>query len=170
MHLTVNKPSRCIMARIHRQGKLYQKNFFFSAYPSKQATKADAAKWVAKMLKVLPPPSSSRDMMTRRNKSGVVGVRLAKEVQKKDTGKKYTYFRWVAHWPGCAYHGGVSWSTEQHGDKDAFVLAVLSRRSENANRKQVLAELDKIRNTAKYNAILKLKKAAKPGAKKASKK
>jgi len=114
------------------------------------------------MKKVLPPPSTTKDVITARNTYGVVGVRLAKNVRRKPNGREYEYWRWMAFWPNCPYTGGLGWSINKHGDNDAFVLAVLSRKRESINRDRILLELERLRGTDDYDNILAIKNQTPP--------
>ena len=161
MYLTKNTKERCIMARVMRQTKMHQANFSLKKYGTwSKATRA-AKLWLKKTLPTLPPrvESSSRDRMTRRNHSGVVGVYRSPGIVKKRNGNVYECPRWVARWPGCKYHGGLSWSVKQFEDEGAFALSVLSRRRETINREAILTEFESIVGTKKYKDIVGLMKA-----------
>ena len=121
-----------------------------------------ARQWEQSMAGTLPPRISQKGRMTKKNRSGVPGVRLAREVQRKPSGNEYVYWTWKAHWPKCPYSGGVSWRTHVHGDEESFVLAVLTLRLETTDRKRVLNELLHIKGSADYNTILALKKQTAP--------
>jgi hypothetical protein len=123
-----------------------------------KATRA-AKRWLKKTLPTLPPKLVSKDRMTRRNHSGVVGVNRSPGIVRKRNGNVYECPRWIAGWPGCKYHGGLSWSVKQFEEEGAFVLAVLSRRRETINRDTILTEFESIVGTKKYKDIVGLMKA-----------
>ena len=148
---------KCLMARVTRLGKHHQRNFTLKEYGTYEAAERAAKRWIGGMKKVLPPPSTTKDIMTRRNQSGVVGVRLARGTSRKKDGREYEYWRWVGFWPNCPFSGGLSWSINKHGDDDAFVLAVLSRKRESIDRDRLLLELVRLRNIDEYHDILALK-------------
>ena len=102
MHLTRNEQEKCIMARIRRQNKLYQKNFTLKHYRTWIKAEIAAKKWVKEVLPGLPAAIPIKDRMTKRNTSGVVGVRLTESIRKKN-GKEYCDWRWIAFWPDCPY-------------------------------------------------------------------
>jgi hypothetical protein len=153
VHLTRNKQEKCIMARIRRQNKLYQKNFTLKHYRTWKAAEFAAAKWVKKVLPTLPAAVPIKDRMTRRNSSGVVGVRLTESIRKKN-GKEYCDWRWIAFWTGCPYSGGVGWSVNKYGDEQAFVCAYLARKLESIDRAYIERESVRIRAMKKYKKIL----------------
>lgn len=157
MNITRNEKSKCVMARIRRGGFRHQGNFTLKEYGSWESAENEAKKWVKEMLKELPPRTTVKDIITRRNNSGVAGVQLAKT--KNIRGHNvYHYERWVAHWPGCPNPGGVGFSTNQFGEENSFVLAVIARRNETIDRQKIIKMLEKIQGTEEYNEILSQKK------------
>ncbi|MBI3776348.1 MAG: hypothetical protein HY273_12505 [Gammaproteobacteria bacterium] len=153
MHLTRNKQEKCIMARIRRQNKLYQKNFTLKQYRTWKAAETAAQKWVKKILPSLPPAIPIKGRMTKRNTSGVVGVRLIESVRKKN-GKQYHDWRWIAFWTGCPYSGGIGWSVNKYGDEPAFVRAYLARMLSTIDRARIEREFTRIRGLNKLQKIL----------------
>jgi hypothetical protein len=149
---TRNTSSRCVMARITRNGEKHQKNFTLRQYGTWKAAQAAADKWVAETKRALPPPAPRKDRMTRRNSSGIVGVWAF-----LDDTKKNTYCRWYARWPGCPNRGGVSFSADRMGDDDAFACAYLARKYETVDREWILRKLESFKRTKQYKEILKLK-------------
>lgn len=149
---TRNKTSRCVMARISRNGEKYQENFTLRQYRTWKAAEAAADKWVKKMKKELPAPTPRKNRMTKRNSSGVVGVWAF-----LDDSKTNSYCRWYARWPGCPNRGGVSFSADMLGDDEAFACAYLARTNETTDRDWVLKKLNTFKKTKKYQNILKLK-------------
>ena len=149
---TRNRVSRCVMARISRNGVKYQENFTLNDYRTWKAAQTAADKWVRKMKRELPPPKPAKGRMSKRNKSGVVGVRAF-----VDKSKGNHYCRWYAKWPGCPNTGGVSFSADILGDDDAFICAYLARTHETVDREWVLKKLNSFRKTKKCKALLKLK-------------
>lgn len=146
------------MGRIMRRSKMHQKNFSVKQYGGWGAATKAAKVWVKEMLQVLPKPvMTPKNRMTKRNQSGVVGVHAAPSVIRKQSGKEYTYWRWIARWPGCKPRSGIGWSVNTLGDDDAFVLAVLSRRLESTDRKRIRAHLARINGKKAHSAILALK-------------
>lgn len=157
MSITKNIPMKCVMARVMRHSKKYQKNFTLKEYGSWEKAEQAAKRWVKGREKNLPPKLSSKGRMTKRNRSGVVGVRLAQNIKRKKSGAVYEYWRWVAFWPKCPLKGGIGWSINKFGDDDAFVLAVLSRRNETIDRDFLVNELRKIYSSEEYYEILSIK-------------
>jgi hypothetical protein len=158
MHLTRNTQEKCVMARIMRKAKLHQKNFTLKQFGTWEAAEAAAKQWRDGQLQVLPPiDRNSKDRMTSRNHSGVVGVHLGRHILRKKDGREYEYWRWIASWPGCQFSGGIGWSIRTLGDDDAFALAVLSRRMESVSRGKALGELERIYGSLEHQAIMALK-------------
>ena len=155
-HITRNYAERCVTARIQRQKLRLQANFGLSKYKTWARAERAAKSWLRRKLPTLPTAISSKDRMTRRNTSGVVGVHPAYHVIRRRR-KTYEYFKWVSRWPGCKLAGGVGWSTNKHGDDEAWVLAVKCRRMENENREDVISAMSRISPKA-YSAILKLRR------------
>lgn len=156
MYLTKNKQEKCVMARIRRRHKTYQKNFTLNEYGTWEKAGVAAKKWVDKLLPTLPAPIPIKGRMTKRNTSGVVGVRLIESIRKKN-GKEYCDWRWIAFWPECPLTGGIGWSVNKYGDVQAFVRAVLARRLETIDRERIEREWLRIRGMKKYEKITALK-------------
>ena len=153
------KEAKSAKASIMRSRKRHQEYFTLKEYGSKEKAVLAANKWISKLEKKLPARLSSKNILTSRNKSGAVGVRLDLNVKRKNNGKIYPYWRWIAFWPSAPSRGGFAWSINRYGgDKNAFVLAYLSREYESIDRNKILNEFEKIRNTNKYREILSLKK------------
>lgn len=159
---TDNIPNRCVMGRIMRHKKRLKKDFYVSDYGSWKAARRAAARWEADKAKELPARISIKGLMTKRNRSGVVGVRLAREVQRKPSGAEYVYWTWHAHWPGCPHTGGISWRTHVHGDAEAFVLALLSRQMESIDRGKILNAFLEIKNSPEFKTLARIKKQSAP--------
>ena len=156
MYLTRNESEKCVMARIVRQKQLHQQNFTLRQFGTWTKAEAAAKRWVKDKLQELPPPLPMKNRMTRRNSSGVVGVRLVHSVRRRGD-REYGDWRWIAFWPGCENAGGVGYSVNRYGDETAFVLACLARRLESVDRAHIEGELVGFRKTADYRRLLKLK-------------
>lgn len=153
-NLTRNERERCVMARVMRTGRRYQKNFSLGEYGSWEGAESAGAKWVKATVAALPPIKTNEGLLTLRNTSGEVGVTLGRVEFRKKGKKHHKYYRWVAHWPGCPLSGGVAWSWQRFGDDNAYVLAVLSRRMRTVDREVVVARLAEIAGNVEYRAIL----------------
>ncbi len=158
MHTTRNTRQKAVIARITRQGKLYQQNFPLSQHKTWEKAEKAAQKWVKDTLPTLPPSARRAGRMTSRNTSGVVGVWRASTTVRKANGKNYRYNRWVARWPGCPLRGGVFWGAAEYGEDGAFVLACLTREMETADRDEVLAKYEKVAKTKKFQSYLEKRK------------
>lgn len=155
-HMTRNVAERCVTARIQRQKVRLQANFGLSKFKTWARAERAAKRWLRRKRPTLPAMISSKDRMTRRNTSGVVGVHPAYHVIRKRR-KTYEYFRWVSRWPGCRLAGGVGWSTNKHGEDEAWVIAVTCRRMENENRDDVSDAVSRMSRKTQA-AILRLRK------------
>ncbi|MCY7355617.1 MAG: hypothetical protein LH470_11200 [Lysobacter sp.] len=153
-NLTKNENSGCVMARITRRRQLHSRNFSLTEYGSWPKAEAAAAKWVAGIKSRLPPALASKDRLTSRNESGVVGVALKSSTKHLQSGD-YIHYSWQAFWPGNA--SGVRWGIDKYGDNEAFVHAVLARKLETADRAKVQASFKRIKGTPEYRSILQQK-------------
>lgn len=153
MHLTKNVAENCVMARIMRQGKMYQKNFSKKKYGGWRKATAAAAEWRDEQLKILPPRADTNEgKMTDRNTSGAVGVTLART--KMERGKRaYEYWSWKVNWPDCENRGGLGWSIRTHGIDDAFALAVISREMRTIDRDAIMTRFKRLKGTKKLKRI-----------------
>jgi hypothetical protein len=156
MYLTRNETEKCVMARIVRQRQLHQQNFTLRQYGTWTKAESAAKKWVKAKLQELPPPIPMKNRMTRRNSSGVVGVRLVHSVRRRGE-REYGDWRWIAFWPGCENAGGVGFSVNKFGDETAFVLACLARQLESTDRTAIENSLVAFKKTPDYRRLLKLK-------------
>ncbi len=156
MHTTRNIKEKCVMARIMRDNKKYQKNFSLKNFKTWEAAEEAASLWIEELKKTLPPSRTNEwGRLTKRNKSGVAGISLSRKVENKASGFKYEYWRWVTRWPNCPHKGGMSWTiNEETPDADAFALAYLSREMECVDRKKVIARLRRLRGTKKLQSIM----------------
>ena len=156
LHLAENTESKCFMFRHskYRSGK----SIVFSYVRGKRREKVreKAIGFTNGMNRKLPRPSptSTEGRMSSRNTSRVVGVNPAATTIRKPSGAEYTYYSWRADWVGCPHSGGVSWPCKTQGCKNAYVLAVLTRDLRTVNRGRVLEELQAIRGTQQYRAIV----------------
>ena len=160
MHLTRNKTDKSVMARIMRQGKMYQKRFPLGRYKTWKAAEKEGRAWIDELKKTLPPcEMNKKGRHTHRNTSGVVGVTLAYKIARKPSGKEYGYWSWIAYWAGETKRRiSIGWHIgDNYTDDEAFVLAVISREMECKDRDVVLEKYKKIKGKAKHKAILNRK-------------
>ena len=156
MNTTKNKVSKCVMARIMRQGKTVQKNLTLREYKTWTKAQAAADDWVKKMKGKLPPVLPAKGRMSKRNSSGVVGVWPRMTTYGSGKNKK-CYCRWYARWPECSLKGGVSFSADQFGDDEAFAMAYLARTHETIDREWVIKKFKSFQKTKKYKQLLEKK-------------
>jgi len=147
------------MARIMRDTIMYQKSFSINRFETWEAAEKEGRKWIRKQKKILPPSRMNEEgRMTSNNRSGVVGIYIAKTVRKKPNGKKYEYWKWIARWPDCPVKGGVSWTiNEKTSDDDAFALAFLTREMRTADKDAVFSKFKRIRGRKSHLEIMEKK-------------
>ncbi len=152
-YLTKNAQEKCYMGRIQRNGEIISANFTLKQHGSWEAAAAAGNDWVESILPTLPAPSTLKDVKTKRNSSGVVGVQYQPKYPGRN-GAKNGSDRWLANWPGCPNAGGVSWSIEKFGDDRAFVRAVIARRLETIDRELIEVEFEKLVGSPEYYEII----------------
>ncbi len=159
MNTTRNFAEGCVMARIMRDTKTYQKNFAISRYENWDAAEKAALAWLRKLKKTLPPSRMNEEgRMTSSNSSGVVGIYLSKVIRKKPNGKEYSYWKWIARWQNCPIKAGVTWTINQAtSDEDAFTLACLSREMRSTDRTAIRQKLTQIYGRKSHLQILEKK-------------
>ena len=115
--------------RFQRRGKKTEKFFADSGHGGKRAA-LDAAKAFRDELETQNRKYTVKELAERpsvRNKSGVVGVRLHKQVDTRGD-YEYHYWYWVAQWTdGLGRRRTKSFSVHTHGDDEAFRLACEAR-------------------------------------------
>jgi hypothetical protein len=161
LYLTQNEVEKCVMARINRQKIRYQANFTLAQYGTWERANRAAQKWVKETLPTLPEAIPVKDRQTKRNTSGVVGVRLANATRTKNE-RVYPDWRWVAFWTGCPQSGGIGWSVQKYGDEPAFVRAYLARKAESVDREKIEKAFLKLQGTKRYDTIVALQKITPP--------
>ena len=115
--------------RMQRRGRKSEKFFSDNVYGGKLAA-LQAAKEFRDELEVELRKYSTRELSLKpsvRNRSGVVGVRLH---QQKDRRGEYEYFYWywIAQWTdGRGRRKTKSFSVHQYGDEEAYRMACNAR-------------------------------------------
>jgi hypothetical protein len=161
LHYTRNQRDKYVLARIRRGGQSHEERFMLRDHDTWESAEAAAKKWIKAALPALPPPLPVKDRKTRRNRSGVVGVKL-KDATRRKNGNVYPDWRWIASWPGCSRAEGIGWGVKKYGDERAFVTACLARKLESEDREDLDDLYHQIRHTAEYRAIVKLKALSPP--------
>ena len=156
VHLTRNEVEKCIMGRITRNKDLHQANFTLKQFGTYERAEAAGRKWVKAKLAELPDQLPVKDRMTKRNSSGVVGVRLANATRTKN-GNVYPDWRWVAFWSSCPNSGGIGWSVKKYGDDRAFACAYIARKAESIDREEIESQFLRLQNSTQFKQVLKLK-------------
>lgn len=159
-HLTRNNRERCVMARVQRGGRRLQENFSVKKNGSWEAAEAAARDWLAPILPTLPPVPTSKNRMTKRNHSGVVGVHFTDGKRVLKSGIEADYPSYIARWPGCK--GGVSFMLSTYnGEDNAFIHASICRKLETKDRAAV-EEAVRTLSPADRTALLARKHPAQP--------
>lgn len=155
-YLTDNVSSKCF---VYRHPNLFHWKsvvFSYAHNRDKEVIRAKAIKYAIRMNTVLgpPPPKSTEGRMSSRNRSHIVRVYPKRSLAARNG---LYYYSWATRWKGCPRSGGVSWPYLTWGDSGAYVLAALTLEMRTVERFRVIEEFEKIKRTAKYKKILRLK-------------
>jgi hypothetical protein len=116
--------------RMQRRGKKTEKFFSDNAFGGNRAA-LEAAKKFRDQLESSSRKYSVKELArkpSRRNKSGIVGVRLHEQIDTRGD-FEYHYWYWVAQWTdGLGRRRTRSFSVHTYGDEEAFRLACEARR------------------------------------------
>ncbi len=130
--------SRGYMVRIMRQGKMYQEFFSDGVYQGKRKALKAAVARREELEEALPPIVSQLDRKTSRNKSGIVGVHFARDVDSRYADGECYYY--VASWlNGERARVNVRFSWKKHGQRLAWQLACIAREHKARDRDKVAA-------------------------------
>lgn len=124
------------LVRISRGSEKRSRFFSDSAHGGKAKSKKKAEAcyqdWAAEMA----APGSTRDKLTKRNSSGVVGVHLAHEVDSRYPDCQYVSY--VASWlNSTGQRRNVRFLVNKYGKKAALALATMAREHKISDRDQV---------------------------------
>lgn len=149
--------SRLFRDKVHG-GKAKAKNLAIKCYLAWQAE--------------LAPPGTSRDKMTNRNATGIVGVHLAEETDARYPRTEYVSY--VASWTvDTGKRCNIRFLVSRYGKRVAFQLAKIAREKKLTDRSQIHAIYEKAHGPLKKSgkpAKSVPKAAKKVAAKKAAKK
>ncbi len=160
---------RGYMVRIARSGNRVHQYFSDSKYGGKRKALAAAKAAYADLLEEMgPAENSTRDKLTSRNTTGVVGVHVAYSQDNR--------------YPGCEYYAHcASWVTEdgrrekasfawnKYGQEEALELAILARQHQLTDRDQVVAMYERSTAGKRTKRAGKPSKQATKAAKQATK-
>lgn len=144
---TWHEEAQCVMARLSRNSKKYQKNFTLSEYGTWKKAETAAVIWLKKARKRLGKPKSNEGRITARNTSGFPGIWAT-------GGDKKSYACWRARWPRCEKKGGISFSVDSMGDKMAFLSAWIAKQNRTVDRGWIAKRLKRFVKTKKANKLL----------------
>ena len=153
-NLRPNKASGCWQLRITRDKVLYQENFSVKDHGSWEAAEKAGLKRLKELLPNMPPKKTIKGVKTRRNTSGVVGVRMLESV-KEGEHNSWRYLRWQASWPGN--RAGSSWGIDKYGDHRAFICACIARHHETNDRQFIESEYKRLKGSAQVKKWLSQK-------------
>ena len=127
--------------RFQRRGRRIERFFADNAHGGKRGA-LQAAKKFRDDLESEMRPYTVQELARRpsiRNRSGIVGVRKAKQVDIRGE-YEYTYMFWVAQWTdGKGRRKTRSFSIHRYGDDEAYRLAVQARNRGVSQAKRQLA-------------------------------
>ena len=116
--------------RMQRRGEKTEKFFSDNGHGGKRGA-LEAAKKFRDKLEAGSRKYTVQELAqnpSKRNKSGIVGVRLHKQVDTRGD-YEYHYWYWVAQWTdGLGRRRTKSFSVHTHGDDEAFRLACDARK------------------------------------------
>ncbi len=152
------------MVRIRRDGNQINEYFSDKKLGGKKKALVAAKERYAQLYEELGPvESATKNLLTRRNTTGKVGVHIAHSYETRWANNEY--FAYCASWKeadGARKKINFSWNL--YGKKQAFELACLAREKELTDRDKVVAIWEKLKLKAKTakSAVPKAKvKAAK---------
>jgi hypothetical protein len=115
---------------MQRRGKKSEKFFSDKLYGGNRRA-LSAAKYYRDQLEASSRTYSVKELSRRpsaRNRSGVVGVRLHKQIDYRGE-YQYHYWYWIASWiDGLGRRRSRSYSIHRHGEEKAFEMACAARR------------------------------------------
>lgn len=134
---------RGYMVRIARSGNRVHQYFSDSKFGGKRKALAAAKTAYANLLEELgPAENSTRDKLTSRNTTGVVGVHVAYSQDNRYPGCEY--YAYCASWvteDGKREKASFAWN--KYGQDQALELAILARQQQITDRDQVVAMFER---------------------------
>ena len=149
-----------ILRGTERRSRFFSDKTHGGKAKSKKKAEACYQAWVAEM----QPPISTRDKITKRNSTGVVGVHLATETDPRYTDCQYVSY--VASWmTEDKQRRNIRFLVNKYGKKNALALATIAREKQCTDREKVMAMFEKANGPLKMalrpsNAKLVRKAAA----------
>ncbi len=137
------------MVRIRRDGNQINEYFSDKKLGGKKKSLAAAKERYAQLYEELGPvESATKNLLTRRNTTGKVGVHIAHSYETRWANNEY--FAYCASWKEA---GGarkkINFSWNLYGKKQAFELACIAREKELTDRGKVVAIWEKLKLKAK---------------------
>ena len=124
------------MVRVSRQGKMHNRFFSDKECGGKRKALSLAREHYDELVKKLPPPSTSKDVVSVRNTSGRVGVHLA--INPSENWSDVQYSSYVASWKNDeGKRKKISFSVEKYGKRKALELATIAREKGLTDRAKV---------------------------------
>jgi hypothetical protein len=139
------------LVRISRGSEKRSRFFSDSAHGGKAKSKKKAEACYQDWVKEMVPPGSTRDKLTKRNSSGVVGVHLAHEVDSRYPDCQYVSY--VASWLNPnGQRRNVRFLVNKYGKKTALTLATIARQNKISDREKVHELYEKSHGTLKIQS------------------
>jgi hypothetical protein len=131
------------MVRLSRRGARVHEFFADAKHGGKQRAEAAALARYRELSASAPAfDSSHRGVITRRNTSGKVGVRIS--VGYGRPGSDAEYYAWEAFWTDRRrIYRTISFSWNKFGDETAYELAVIARDHETTDRPTIYSRYKK---------------------------
>lgn len=134
------------MVRISRDGVHFNEFFSDKNYKGKRKALAAARARYQELKDSLPEPQTTRNVITSRNSSGVVGVHRASS----ESIYGETYSSYCASWKSDeGDRNKISFSVKKYGEKQAWELACLARKHMSTDREKIEAMLAKAESKSK---------------------
>ncbi len=128
------------MVRVSRQGVKHHQFFSDSKFGGKRKAQAAALAKHQELCDTLPAPSTSKDRLTARNQTGIVGVYVATSFDSQ--GRQHDSY--CACWTDSdGIRRKVSFPVKKYGKKKAKELACLARQKQIPDRSKVESRWNK---------------------------
>lgn len=152
------------MVRMCRKGKHINEFFSDARCGGKRKARKSANERYDELLDEYgPAEKSTKGLLTKRNTSGIVGVHLARNTDKRSPNCEY--WAYCASWTNeDQTRSKINFSWNKYGEKEALELASLARKHESRDREFIIKkharqQADKLRRTRAKQVKLKRKKA-----------
>jgi hypothetical protein len=146
-HEIAEKSSAGWLMRIQRRKVLTQEYFSDGVYGSKNKARIAAEARYQELAKKLPASLPRDAVISVRNTSGKVGVRLSKENGRYPESNKL--FSYVAFWRVEGVDYTVRFGILKYGKRGAFVRAGIARDKQTTDRDAIERQFERMKNAKK---------------------